>query len=166
MRLVIVGTLKGPNNKDNEIVQSAFQDNLTQLRNNNCENLPTPEPAILNRTIARLRRDKVYSRCLQVGEKFPDFYEMLESGPVILNFFRGDCCWYCKTEIEAYENIQSELTSLGCACDAISPQRPKNAGQRAKNHQVFFGRNNKIARGFGIITTLEYAEWSLFKLGD
>lgn len=166
MRLVIVGTLKEPNNKDNEIVQSAFQDNLTQLRTNNCENLPTPEPAILNRTIARLRRDKVYPRCLQVGEKFPDFYEMLESGPVILNFFRGDCCWYCKTEIEAYENIQSELTSLGCACDAISPQRPKTAGQRSKNHQVFFGRNNKIARDFGIITTLEYAEWSLFKLGD
>ena len=69
MRLVIVGTLKEPNNKDNEIVQSAFQDNLTQLRTNNCENLPTPEPAILNRTIARLRRDEVYPRCLQVGEK-------------------------------------------------------------------------------------------------
>lgn len=157
------------------MVQSAFQNKLAQLRANNCENLPTPELAILTRTIARLRRGKLHVRCLQVGETVPDFefidanninrklYEVLEGGPVILNFFRGDWCLYCKAEIEAYENIQAELGLLGCAYYAISPQRPRIAGQRSENYQIIFDRNNKIARGFGIVYALEQAERSLFQ---
>ncbi|MFP6805018.1 MAG: peroxiredoxin-like family protein [Pseudomonadales bacterium] len=163
------------NNKDNEMVQSAFQDKLTQLRANNCEELPTPELAILTRTITRLRRDKMHTRCLQVGETVPDFefidannvhrklYEVLESGPVILNFFRGLWCPYCETQIEAYENIQAELTRLGCAYFAISPQQPQTAGERSESYQVIFDRDNKIARDFGIVYGLEQVERNLFE---
>jgi peroxiredoxin len=163
------------NNKDNEMAQSAFQDKLTQLRANNCENLPTPELAILTRTITRLRRDEMHTRCLQVGETVPNFefidannvncklYEVLESGPVILNFFRGFWCQYCKTEIEAYENIQSELTRLGCTYFAISPQMLETAGNLPENYQVIFDRDNKIARDFGIVYALEQAERNLFE---
>lgn len=52
---------------------SAFLDKLAQLRANNCENLPTPELAILTRTVARLRREGLQGKCLQVGETVPDF---------------------------------------------------------------------------------------------
>jgi peroxiredoxin len=157
------------------MAQSAFQDKLTQLRANNCENLPTPELAILTRTITRLRRDEMHTRCLQVGETVPNFefidannvnrklYEVLESGPVVLNFFRGFWCQYCKTEIEAYENIQSELTRLGCTYFAISPQKPETAGKLPENYQVIFDRDNKIARDFGIVYALEQAERNLFE---
>ena len=163
------------NNKDNEMVQSAFQDKLTQLRANNCEELPTSELAILARTITRLRRDKMHTRCLQVGETVPDFgfidanninrklYEVLESGPVVLNFFRGLWCPYCEAQIEAYENIQSELTRLGCAYFAISPQRPQRAGEQCESYQVIFDRDNRIARDFGLVYGLEQAERNLFE---
>jgi peroxiredoxin len=171
-----MSTTEEPNNdKDNEMVQSDFQDKLTQLRANNCEDLPTPELAILTRTITRLRRDEMHTRCLQVGETVPNFefidannvnrklYEVLESGPVVLNFFRGFWCQYCKTEIEAYENIQSELTRLGCTYFAISPQKPETAGELPENYQVIFDRDNKIARDFGIVYALEQAERNLFE---
>jgi len=168
-------TEEANNDKDNEMVRSAFQDKLTQLRANNCEDLPTPELAILTRTIARLRRDEMHTRCLQVGETVPNFefidadnvnrklYEMLESGPVILNFFRGFWCQYCKTEMEAYENIQTQLTRLGCTYFAISPQKPETAGKLPENYQVIFDRDNKIARDFGIVYTLEQTEKDLFE---
>ena len=163
------------NNKDKEMVQSAFQDKLTRLRANNCEELLTSELAILTRTITRLRRDKMHTHCLQVGETVPDFefidannvnrklYEVLESGPVILNFFRGFWCPYCETEIEAYENIQAELNRLGCAYFAISPQQPQTAGEQSESYKVIFDRDNKIARDFGIVYELEQVERNLFE---
>ena len=163
------------NSKDEAMVQSAFQDKLTQLRANNCEELPTSELAILTRTITRLRRDKMYTRCLQVGETVPDFgfidadnikrklYEVLERGPVILNFFRGLWCPYCVTQIDAYENIQPELARFGCAYFAISPQQPQTALDGSGGYQVIFDRDNKIARDCGIVYRLEQLERNLFE---
>lgn len=162
-------------NKDTEMVRSTFQDKLAQLRVTNCENLPTPELAIMTRTVARLRRNEMHTRCLQVGETVSDFefidannvrcrlYEVLEKGPVVLNFFRGFWCQYCKTEIEAYENVQSELTKLGCTYFAISPQKLETAGELPENYQVIFDRDNQIARDFGIVYALEPPERNLFE---
>ena len=160
---------------DKKMASSAFQDKLAQLRANNCANLPTPELAVLTRTVARLRRQALHTLCLQVGETVPNFkfidaenvnrqlYEVLEAGPVILNFFRGFWCQYCKTEIEAYENIQPELAKLGCSYFAVSPQKPETVSRLPKNYQVIFDRDNKIAKDFGIVYALDQAEKTLFQ---
>ena len=150
-------------------------DKLAQLRANNCAELPTPELAILTKTVARLRREGLRSKCLQVGETAPDFkfgrddnkvgnfYSLLERGPVVINFFRGFWCPYCKTEIEAYENIQNELDRMGCSYFAISPQQPETASYQPANYQVIYDRDNKIAREFGIVYALTPEEKHLFK---
>lgn len=154
---------------------SAFLDKLAQLRANNCENLPTPELAILTRTVARLRREGLQGKCLQVGETVPDFSfeahsgdevrlcQLLERGPVVLNFFRGFWCQYCKTEIDAYENIQGELDQMGCSYLAISPQKPVDVENLPTNYQVVFDRDNAIAHSFGIVYELDDAERELFQ---
>lgn len=150
-------------------------DKLAQLRANNCAELPTPELAILTKTVARLRRSGMQQKCLQVGESAPDFefageddkvrrfYQLLSQGPVVINFFRGFWCQYCQTEIEAYENIQSELERMGCSYFAISPQQPETASYQPANYQVIFDRDNKIARQFGLVYALEPEEKQLFK---
>lgn len=151
-----------------------FLDRLAQLRANNCANLPTPELAVLTKTITRLRRSGVQSKCLQVGETAPDFefidadntatsfYEVLEKGPVIINFFRGYWCPYCQTELEAYENIQGELDKLGCHYFAVTPQKPETTTYSPANYQVIFDKDNKIARQFGIVYSLVQQEIDLF----
>ena len=154
--------------------QSAFVDKLAQLRANNCDELPTPELSVLTRTIARIRREGFNASCLQVGETVPDFefinqensntsfYEALSRGPAVINFFRGFWCQYCKTELQAYEKVQSQIEALGCSYFAISPQKPETASYLPENYQVIFDRGNKIAEQFGIVYTLEQKEIDLF----
>ncbi len=154
--------------------EQEFLDRLAQLRANNCANLPTPELAILTKTVTRLRKSGVQSQCLQVGETAPDFefisednsatsfYQVLEKGPVVLNFFRGYWCQYCQTEVEAYENIQGELDKLGCSYFAITPQRPETSSYSPESYQVIFDKDNKIARQFGIVYGLVQEEIDLF----
>ncbi len=154
---------------------SEFMDKLAKIRASYCEDLPTPELAVLTKTITRLRSAGLQDRCLQVGETVPDFdcqlagagtkrfYDVLAQGPVVLNFFRGFWCQYCKTEIEAYEHIQGELAQLGCTYLAVSPQRPVTATSLPHNYQVIFDRGNEIARHFGIVFELDDNERALFQ---
>ncbi|MBT4159813.1 MAG: AhpC/TSA family protein [Gammaproteobacteria bacterium] len=154
--------------------RSEFLDKLSELRAGNCESLPTPELAIMARTVNRLRRDGLARQCLQLGETAPDFefidagdtvrsfYSVLGKGPAVINFFRGYWCPYCKTELEAYESIQSELDALGCTYFAVSPQRPETAAFSAGDYQMIFDRDNRIARLFGIVFSLDESEQALF----
>jgi peroxiredoxin len=156
------------------MTEQKFEDKLAQIRATYCEELPTPELAVLTKTIARLRRLGITASCLQVGETVPDFefidasdspkslYSVLDKGPVVINFFRGYWCRYCKTEIEAYENIQPELDAMGCTYFAVSPQKPDTAVTELPNYQVIFDRDNKIARQFGVVYSLEGPEIELF----
>jgi len=152
----------------------SFADKLAKLRANSCAELPTPELAILTRTVARLRRQGMASKCLQSGETAPDFsfigsednpdsfYNLLSRGSVVINFFRGFWCSYCRTELEAYSNVQKELEDLGCFYLAISPQKLVPESETPANYQVIFDKDNQIARKFGIVYPLEHDEIELF----
>ena len=152
-----------------------FLDKLAELRSSSCEQLPTPELAVMARTVARLRRAGIQEKCLQVGETVPDFefldqennvrrlYEVLKKGPAVLNFFRGFWCQFCRTEIEAYEKIQNELQQMDCAYFAISPQKPDTPAYQPGNYQLVFDRGNRIARQFGIVYPLHEDEKALFE---
>jgi len=81
---------------------------------------------------------------------------------VILNFFRGFWCSYCRLELEAYEHIQEELAALGCSYFAISPQRPETANRLPENYHVIFDQENEIARNFDIVYMIGQAEIDAF----
>ena len=152
-----------------------FLDKLAQLRATHCDRMPTPEMAVLTRATARLRRSGILQRCLQARETAPDFgfidhsnqhnslYKLLRQGPVVINFFRGFWCMYCKSEFEAFTSIQSELESLGCQYLAVSPQKVGSEMSSAEHYEVIFDRNNQIAEMFGIVYTLGEAEIELFQ---
>jgi peroxiredoxin len=156
------------------MTETSFIDKLAQLRATSCQELPTPELAVLTRTTARLRRSGISQKCLQTGESVPDFnfidlennhatfHGLLARGPVVLNFFRGFWCSFCKTELDAYTNIQKQLDELGCFYLAISPQKPTVEQKMPENYQVIFDRDNQIARQFGIVYSLEADEIELF----
>ena len=155
-----------------------FLDKLAQMRAAHCDRMPTPEMAVLTRATARLRRSGILQRSLQPRETAPDFrfidshdqhnslYELLRQGPVVINFFRGFWCMYCKSEFEAFTTIQEELENLGCQYLAVSPQKLIPESIEAVNCHVIFDRNNQIASMFRLVYTLCDEEIELFKSWD
>lgn len=145
---------------------------LAELRSLSCEQMPTPELAVLARAIAGLRRSDILQRALQVGETAPDFAfqlegvaesrlsDLLKQGPVLLNFFRGFWCSYCQSELEAYQQLEKDLTALHCNYLAVSPQRPSEGA--ALSWRTVFDQGNQIARDYGIVYNLTDDEVELF----
>lgn len=114
---------------------------------------------------------------LGVGETAPDFrftdvdgnesslYAWLESGPVVLNFFRGLWCVYCTSELEAYEEIQAQLAEVNCRYLAVSPQHVTGhpvAGEHEPGYPCLTDHDNQVARKFGIVYRLGDEEVELF----
>ncbi len=155
--------------------EQTFLDKLAELRAANCDQIPTPQLAVLTRATARLRRSGMLQKCLQSGETVPDFsyidrnnnaqslYQLLASGPVVLNFFRGFWCPYCKTELEALALIQEELEKAGCHYLAITPQQEDSVALEDESFEVIFDKQNQIASQFNIIYILGEDEKQLFK---
>lgn len=153
-----------------------FQDKLAELRAAHCDKLTTPELAALTRGTAILRRSNILQKCLQTGETAPNFtfigqannpsslYEMLESGPVLINFFRGYWCMYCNSERESLSSISSELKAIGCQSLSISPQPTKTVAESiSQSDEVIFDKNNQIADLFRIVYELSKDEINLFE---
>lgn len=154
-----------------ETEKTDFLQKLAQLRADTCSRLPTPQLAVLARLTARLRKCGIIKKSLQPGETAANFsfidpgnnhtslYELLERGPVVINFFRGMWCPYCRAEVEAYEAIRPKLEALGATYLAITPQKPTDA---TAHPQMIFDNHSDIARQFDLVYTLTDEEIRLF----
>jgi len=84
--------------------------------------------------IETLHRDGFYEGILREGEIFPDFMlpsaagklvtlaERLASGPVVLGFFRGTWCPFCKLMLEALAEALPRIQAKGAALLALTPE--------------------------------------------
>lgn len=152
----------------------SFADQLAELNRNTCENISAPQMAILQRAIVTLRKSGIQDRRLQSGESCPNFEfinkqgepetlcHFLQKGPVILNFFRGFWCSFCKAELEAFESALSDLESLGVQYLAICPQETDASDTDHKNFHVVSDADNQIAKSFGIVYELDEQQKQLF----
>lgn len=120
---------------------------------------------------------------LQVGDRAPDFRLLsqnnqlvslestLQSGPVVLTWYRGGWCPYCNTELAALQKALPEFEKLGVTVIALSPETQENAlgtteklglrflvltddeNQIAKKYRLDFELDERTVRrysGFGI----------------
>jgi peroxiredoxin len=137
---------------------------------------------VLNTMLDATRRlvdSGIAENSLKVGDKAPDFKlpsaagesvglnELLENGPVVLNFYRGGWCPYCSLELNAYKNRLPEIEELGASLVAISPQTPDNSLTTAEKNelefQVLSDVGNKTANEFGLVFTLAEELHDLYK---
>jgi peroxiredoxin len=84
--------------------------------------------------IHTLHRDGFYEGILREGERFPDFMlpsaarrlvtlsEHLATGPVVLGFFRGTWCPFCKMMLEALAEAAPRIEAKGAALLALTPE--------------------------------------------
>lgn len=153
--------------------RSSLGERLAEIYKQSCELLPTPQVAVLRRSVELLRRSGIQERCLQPGETAPDFsfidqhnrpsslYALCDEGPVIISFFRGFWCPFCRTELAVYEEYLEEITSLGANYLTVSPHRQQE--QSSAPYAAVCDCDNQISRSFGLLYALQEEERALFR---
>ena len=110
-------------------------------------------------------------RALKVGMRAPDFAlreargaqvslsELLNSGPVVIAFYRGEWCPYCNLQLRAYQQILLEIRKRGATLVGVSPQTPDHSLSIAEKNELAFpvlsDTDNSVAREFGLVFTID-----------
>jgi peroxiredoxin len=119
----------------------------------------------------KLLQSGIADRSLRKGDKAPAFSlpgtggksigsrELLQQGPLVLSFYRGDWCPYCDLELRALQRALTEVRSLGAQLVCISPQTLEKsiatAAKRELQFEVLSDADNAVARAFGLVFTLD-----------
>jgi peroxiredoxin len=128
--------------------------------------LPAAAAQTIDAGIARTEAAGLATQALTAGQQAPNFTlpdatgqpqtlaNLLENGPVVLTFYRGNWCPYCNVQLRAYQQALPKLASHGAKLVAISPQTPDFTGLTASEKELTFpvlsDVGNKVARQYGL----------------
>ena len=106
------------------------------------------------------------SDAIKIGEKAPNFElpnpegntialkSLLDKGPVVVTFYRGDWCPYCNLQLRALQLKLDDIHSLGATLIAISPQVPDGSMTKNEISQLKFlvlsDQDAKVATEYGV----------------
>ena len=62
----------------------------------------------------------------------------LQTGPVILKFYRGEWCSYCNIDLKEIQKYLPQIEELGASLLAVSPQNSENAFTMKENNVLGF----------------------------
>jgi peroxiredoxin len=116
--------------------------------------------------VKRLGTAETAGQALKVGDKISDFMlpnaegklvssaELLAQGPLVINFFRGDWCPFCRLMLEALNEAAPAIADAGGRLVAISPDtggRLVRAKKRLKlTIDLLSDVDNGVALSFGV----------------
>ncbi len=87
-------------------------------------------------------------------EKEINSRELRENGPVVLVFYRGTWCPYCKKHVSALQNSLEEFTKLGASIVVVTPEQSEFVDKMVKKTKATFSiihdKDYKIMKEFGI----------------
>ncbi len=112
---------------------------------------------------------------LAVGDSFPDFtiptpinpsgadefnlQDALANGPVVVTFFRGSWCPYCRTELSEIQDNIVKFNDLGATVIAISPEVDEKSVELSEELGTEFiiahDEDNKLADQLGLMFKLD-----------
>lgn len=141
--------------------------------------IPAEALAIMDAETERLRATGLYDANRWLGTKAEDFilpdaqgnpvrlFDLLQSGPVILAFYRGAWCPYCSIALRGLQRQLQRLRALGAHLVAVSPQLPDGSLTTAERNSLAFPvlsdvRNN-VARQFGLVFELSASLSDLYR---
>jgi peroxiredoxin len=79
---------------------------------------------------------------------------LLQSGPVVVVFYRGEWCPYCNLHLSRFQHHLEEFRNAGATLIAISPQTPDHSDNvQTKNsleYSVLSDVGSHVARQFGV----------------
>ncbi|WP_460447959.1 peroxiredoxin-like family protein [Alsobacter sp. SYSU BS001988] len=95
--------------------------------------------------------DGVRRRALREGETFPgarladqegrlvDLHEAYRQGPVLLTFYRGGWCPFCRLALGEFEAAAQDAAQAGVQAFAVSPEQPRFAQDTMAANGLSFG---------------------------
>jgi peroxiredoxin len=141
------------------------------------------DQATIQKAFAAIMASDFGANALREGDTATDFTlpnakggetqlsNLLEKGPVVLNFYRGGWCPYCNLEFKALQDVLPKIHELGASLVGVSPELPDNSMDTVRKHQLQFevmsDVGNKVARQYGIVMEVPpimqtlYVQWGL-----
>jgi peroxiredoxin len=113
-------------------------------------NAPREAIETMHRATTELKATGIETRALKVGDRAPNFKlfnqdhvavsstELLLQGPLVVSFFRGHWWPYCNMELEALEQIHSEVRALGAEIVVLTPELERYARALHKKLNLTF----------------------------
>lgn len=117
--------------------------------------------------IQTLVNGDISANAVKVGQKAPEFSLpdqlgetvtlslVLERGPAVIVFYRGEWCPYCDLTLRAYQRILPQINALGASLIAISPQTPDNTLTTVEKKELTFSVlsdvGNVVSRKYGLV---------------
>ena len=144
---------------------------LKEKQNGFMQQVPQETAEVMAKATTDLDASGIVDNSLKVGDKAPDFELpdatgkvvklstlLLENGPIVVTFYRGQWCPYCNLEIRAFQQLLPEFHQAGAQVVAISPELPSNALSITEKHELAFpvlsDVGNTVARDYGLVFSL------------
>jgi peroxiredoxin len=128
-----------------------LQDQLDTITSNTRELVQPERLAITDAAIEQLFSTGIEDRILPIGAAAPSFSlpdaltkktvrseDLLAVGPLVVKFFRGRWCPYCMTELEAWQQLYSDVRARGALLVAISPQLLRQNDFAVQHHHLTY----------------------------
>lgn len=129
----------------------ALNQELSALYNNfHNGGAPKEVSQVILESAKELQSDFANRKIIQVGEELPAFTlldatgkpitssSLLESGPILISFYRGDWCPYCNIELRALQKRLPEFKAKGVTLVAITAQLPNTTLTTVEKHSLEF----------------------------
>ena len=144
---------------------------LTQDLNNRVAQFRASQPesikTVMDKATADLANSGIVEKALNVGDVVPNFTlpnavgkpvelgRLLETGAVVISFYRGQWCPYCSLELRALQQSLPEIERLGATLVAISPQTPDNSLSTVEKNELTFevlsDVGHEVAKKMGLV---------------
>ena len=142
----------------------SYQTSLKVLREQLGGMLPAEKLVIFDRDASDLGKKYTSPLKIHVGDQAPSFVlpnhqgasikltDLLQTGSVVLTFYRGIWCPYCNLELKNLQTILPRIQAAGANLVAISPMKPDSSKdmqlQNALDFNVLSDVDNAVARQY------------------
>jgi peroxiredoxin len=142
------------------------------------QTIPKPALKIMDAATAELESKAAASQALQPGDFAPDFilpdvdgrivrlFAELDRGPVVLVFYRGGWCPYCRIHLQGFQKSLADFQMAGALVMFISPQLPDQSLITREKGKLTFPVLSDVglntARAFGVAFELPQALLKLY----
>ncbi len=115
----------------------------------------------------QLGRSEAASLALKVGDAIPSFMlpnaeghlvfsdELLKRGPLVINFFRGNWCPYCRRTLETLEVALPSIVAAGGQLVALTPDTGGHLAATKRGHgltyEVLSDVDGAVGMQFGVL---------------
>lgn len=146
-----------------------YREQVAELINELNKAMPADKMAVFNQDAAQLAKAYPTPLRTSVGEQahlfeLPDaagnrvsLADLLQSGPVVLTFYRGIWCPYCNLQLKTYQQILPEIIELGGRLVAVSPMTPQFSEEMTKAGALAFDVlsdvGNQVAQHYTTVFT-------------